>query len=109
MNMGSLILRIIMTEIHNSLDEQDDAKEESTVHLIVALDLLFIMKSKRKFRMSLLSQENLLELRLEIFLQPARCSAKYGGKQSNIARVKFMILKDLNHIVITGFALYSLA
>ncbi|KAG5572174.1 hypothetical protein H5410_061940 [Solanum commersonii] len=43
------------------------------------------------------------------FLQPARCPAKYGGKQSNIARVKFMILKDLNHIVITGFALYSSA
>lgn len=29
-----------------------------------------------------------------------RCSAKYGGKQSNIARVKIMVLKDTSHLLL---------
>ncbi|KAH0655537.1 hypothetical protein KY285_030419 [Solanum tuberosum] len=32
-----------------------------------------------------------------------KCAAKYGAKQSNTARVKFLILKDTTHLLNTAF------
>lgn len=34
-------------------------------------------------------------------LWKSRCTAKYGAKKSNTARVKFLILKDINHLLNT--------
>ncbi|KAH0695796.1 hypothetical protein KY289_013278 [Solanum tuberosum] len=33
-----------------------------------------------------------------------RCAAKYGGKQSSITRVKFLITKDIYHLITTAYS-----